>query len=284
MPRARDESGAASRPEGARQPRRESGLAGEDVEIVRVLDEDPELGRHLASRALASASAAATAPLLRRDEGPTSFVIDEPAPAAHLGLLVLDGVIVRHLSFGQIGTNEFLGPGDLIRPWIRGASRREIAQVRWEVLAPARLAVLDPEFANRVCGWPEITAALLDRAAERADSQALQAALHQAKHVEDRVLLALWHFAGRWGQSGPEGRTITLHNITGEILARFVGARRQAVSSALGQLTDSGAIKREPDGRLILPAEPPQLNTITPGRDRKLSARDRSSDSLGADW
>jgi hypothetical protein len=247
--------------------------------MVRVLDEDPELGRHLSARALALASSAAIAPLLSLDEGPTSFLINEPDTHAHLGLLVLEGLIARHLSFGQIGSNEFLGPGDLLRPWARGGNRREVVHVRWEVLAPTRLAALDQDFANRVRAWPEIAAALLDRAAERSDSQALQAALRQAKRVEDRVLLALWHFAGRWGQIGPEGRIVTLPNITGEVLARFVGARRQSVSTALGQLTDSGAIKRRPDRSLVLPHEPPQLESIEPGRratDRKPRLRMRA--------
>jgi CRP/FNR family transcriptional regulator, cyclic AMP receptor protein len=127
------------------------------------------------------------------------------------------------------------------------------------VLAAARLAALDADFANRVRAWPELAAGLLDRAAQRHDAQLLQAALHQAKHVEDRVLLALWHFAGRWGHVGPEGRIVHLPNITGEILARFVGARRQSVSTALGQLADRGQLKRRGDGAIVLPHQPPQL-------------------------
>jgi CRP-like cAMP-binding protein len=246
--------------------------AHEELAMVRVLERDPELGRDLSPRALKLASAAAVAPLLRRDQGATSFLIDEPETHAHLGLLMLDGMIVRHVSFGQLGASEFLGPGDLLRPWGHRGTRREIAEVSWEALVPTRLAALDQEFAHRVSDWPEITAALLDRAADRSDSQALQAALHQAKRVEDRVLLALWHFAGRWGQTGPEGRTVALEHITGELLARFVGSRRQSVSTALGQLTDCGAIRRRADGALTLPDEPPQLKTIAPGRratDRK---------------
>ncbi len=192
---------------------------------------------------------------------------------------MLDGLIARHLSFGQIGASEFYAPGDLLRPWVRRRDTAELSEVRWEVLAPTRLAALDQEFAHRVRAWPEIAAALLDRAARRSDSQTLQAALHQATRIEDRVLLALWHFAGRWGQIGPEGRIVELPNITGELLARFVGARRQSVSTALGDLADNGAIKRRPGGTLILPQEPPQLERIQPGRratDRKPRLRRRA--------
>ncbi|HEY5316781.1 MAG TPA: Crp/Fnr family transcriptional regulator [Solirubrobacteraceae bacterium] len=239
---------------------------GAQVEMVRVLDEDPDIGRYLSGRALTLASSAAVAPLLRVAPGPTSFLIDESATHAHLGLLMLDGLIVRHLIFGQIGANDFLGPGDLLRPWLSRGDSSEVVHVTWEALGPTRLAALDQDFANRTRAWPEIATALLDRAAERSDSQALQAALHQTRRVEDRVLLALWHFAGRWGQVGPEGRIVSLRNITRELLARFVGARRQSVSTAIGNLMATGAIRRLPDGSLVLPREPPQLEHIAPGR------------------
>jgi CRP-like cAMP-binding protein len=246
--------------------------------MVRVLDEDPELGRYLSGRSLELASSAAIAPLVRVEAGPTSFLIDASATHAHFGLLVLDGLIARHLSFGQIGASEFLAPGDVLRPWLTRGEGTEVVHVTWEALGASRLAALDEDFANRTRSWPEIATALLDRAAERSDSQALQSALHQTKTVEDRVLLALWHFAGRWGRVGPEGRMVSLPNITGELLARFVGARRQSVSTAISQLTATGAIKRSPGGVLILPREPPHLEHIAPGRratDRKPRLRNR---------
>jgi CRP-like cAMP-binding protein len=249
-----------------------------DAEMVRVLDEDPELGRYLTGRSRELAAAAAIAPLLRVEAGPTSFLIDASATRAHFGLLVLDGLIARHLSFGQIGASEFLAPGDVLRPWLNRADSTEIVHVTWEALGPSRLAALDQDFANRTRAWPEIATALLDRAAERSDTQALQAALHQTRRVEDRVLLALWHFAGRWGRVGPEGRIVSLPNVTGELLARFVGARRQSVSTAIGHLASSGQLKRLPGGTLVLPQEPPQLEHIAPGRratDRKPRLRDR---------
>ena len=260
--------------------RRGSSAAGDgSVEMVRVLDEDPELGRYLSGRALELATSAAIAPVLRVQAGPTSFLIDVSETRAHFGLLVLDGLIARHLSFGQIGSSEFLAPGDLLRPWLNRGEGTEVVHVTWEALGTSRLAALDQDFANRTRSWPEIATALLDRAAERSDSQALQAALHQTRRVEDRVLLALWHFAGRWGRVGPEGRIVNLPNVTGELLARFVGARRQSVSTAISQLAATGDIKRMPGGTLILPREPPHLEAIAPGRratDRKPRLRHRA--------
>ncbi len=242
--------------------------------MIRVLDEDPELRRYLPEGALKLASAAAIAPLHTLEPGATSFLIDEPLTHAHLGLLALSGLIARHVFFGALGAVEFYGPGDILRPWTRRVD--STAQVRWEVLATTRLAALDQDFANRVHAWPELAAGLLDRAAQRSDSQALQAALHQAGRVEERVLLALWHFAGRWGESGPEGRTVRLPNITGEVLARFVGARRQTVSTALGLLADRGELRRNPDGSLTLPRQPPQLEAIDSGRAARSTSRVRT--------
>jgi hypothetical protein len=241
-------------------------LAGSETAMVRVLEEDPELGRYLSESALPQARAAAVAPLLVLIPGAKSFLIEEAAAHGHLGLLVLDGLIARHVSFGQIGSTEFAGPGDMLHPWLLRNDPVADVDVRWEVLASTRLAALDKDFASRVRGWPGLVAALLDRTAERSDAQVLQAALHQARRVEDRVLLALWHFAGRWGQTGPEGRTVSLPQITGDVLARFVGARRQSVSTALGALADRGAVIRRPDGSMLLPQPPSELDTIAHGQ------------------
>ncbi|MCA1709207.1 MAG: hypothetical protein LC808_40375 [Actinobacteria bacterium] len=125
---------------------------------------------------------------------------------------------------------------------------------------------MDRDFASRIRAWPELAAPLLSRTAERSDTQVLQAALHQPKRVDDRLLLALWYFAARWGRTGPEGRTVSLSNVTGELLARFVGTRRQSVSTARGNLRDRGDVIRRPNGSLLLPRPPAGLTTIARGQ------------------
>lgn len=229
------------------------------IEMVRVLDHDPDLGRHLSARALAPASSAAIAPLLSLARGAPAFATDGPPPRGHLGALVLDGLIAMHVSFGQIGSTEFIGPRDLMRPWSM-SDTVDVFKARWEVLVPTRLAVLDHDFATRVRPWPELSAALLDRYTERLASQLLQSALRQVRRVDDRVLLALWHFAARWGQVTAEGRIVQLPHITGEVLAHIVGARRQSVSTALGALSARGAIDRRADGSWVIHDKPHQLD------------------------
>jgi CRP/FNR family transcriptional regulator, cyclic AMP receptor protein len=246
--------------------------------MVPVLDEDPGLGSHLSARALTSARHAAIAPLLELDPGPAHFRIEGPATRGHLGLLVIHGLLARFVSHGSLGSTEFVGPGDAVRPWIVPAHAPDV-RVRWEALTSARVAVLDRGFADRVRPWPEITAVLLDRSSSRIQSQLMQAAIRQAKRVEDRVLLALWLFAGRWGQVGAESRTLTLP-VTGKVLAQIVGARRQSVSTALGALQTRGAVERLGQSTWRITQAPRELRTIEPGRrdsDRQLvSPRSRT--------
>lgn len=236
------------------------------VEMVRVLEEDPELGEHLSGDALHAARAQAVAPILKLGAKPWAHLIEGDATHGHLGLLVLDGLIARHMRFGEMGSTELLGPGDVIRPWRRPQGATNAVELRWEVLSPARLAVLDREFALRIGPWPEIVAMLLERGSARADALQLQAALRQAVRVEDRVLLALWHFADRWGEETTEGRTITIPRLTGAVLASIVGARRQSVSSALGALADREVVKRGSSGTWTLTQRPPQPGEVVVGR------------------
>jgi CRP/FNR family cyclic AMP-dependent transcriptional regulator len=226
--------------------------------MVRVLDEDPSLAAGLPARERPAAVAAAIAPLVRADVT-KSLALGEPAAAAHLGFLVLDGLLARHVAIGQIGSTEFFGTGDLLLPGVPLDDGSHTTEVRWEALAPARLAALDHDFARRIRSWPEIPAALLARSAARADAQLLQSALRHAARIENRVLLALWHFAGRWGHVSTEGRVVSLPNIPHEVLARVVGARRQSVTTALGRLRRDGAIERREDGCWVIRMTPVEL-------------------------
>ena len=48
---------------------------------------------------------------------------------------------------------ELLGPGDLLHPWERDHTEPFVAGARWDVLEPARLAVLDRRFAAVIGRW-----------------------------------------------------------------------------------------------------------------------------------
>ncbi len=168
------------------------------IEMVRILEEYPGLGSDLPPGARYPASAAAIAPVRSFAAGTRMFYRDGLPPRGHLGLLVLDGLIAVHVSFGEIGAIEFLGPCDVLA---MGRVRNvAMADAHWETLTSVRMAELDRDFATRVRPWPELATALLDRYSERLASQLLYAGTRQVRRVEDRVHIALWHFALRWGQ------------------------------------------------------------------------------------
>jgi hypothetical protein len=241
------------------------------MEMVRVLDADPGLAGALPPAELGRARAVAVARVLHLKRGIYLRLLGDGTAKGHLGLLVLDGLIARHLSFGEIAAPELLGPGDLLRPWTRASASGEVTQVRWQLLNDVRVASLGQEFAARIAPWPELTAALLDRIAQRADSQVLLAALRQARRVDSRVLLALWYLSGRWGEPEGSGRRLSIQRLTGETLARMVGGRRQSVSTALGHLADRGAIRRNYDGTLTILEPPPEL--AAPGPPVQIAPR-----------
>ena len=97
--------------------------------------------------------------------------------------------------------------------------------------------------------WPEIFAALMDRAARRAERLVVTQAIAHLTRVDDRLLALLWLLAERWGRVVPGGVLVSLR-LPHRTLAGMVGARRPSVTTALGQLMARGAIERRSDGAL----------------------------------
>jgi hypothetical protein len=177
-----------------------------------------------------------------------------PAPrraATHLGLLILEGVVLRRVTLGGRKGAELLGEGDLLQPWVGQMPYDTLeAEPGWEVLEPTRLAILDRRFATRVSPWPEITAALVARVMDRARMLAFQ---HVASHIpglEGRLLALMWAFADRWGRVTREGVVIPLR-LTHATLAELVGASRPSVSTAVARLAREGVLIRTAAGWLL---------------------------------
>jgi CRP/FNR family cyclic AMP-dependent transcriptional regulator len=81
-------------------------------------------------------------------------------------------------------------------------------------------------------------------------------AVAQLPRVDTRLLIAMWHLSERWGTVRPEGRVLPGF-LSHELLGWIVGARRPSVTTALGQLSQKGLVKRQPDGTWLLGDEPP---------------------------
>jgi CRP/FNR family transcriptional regulator, cyclic AMP receptor protein len=229
-------------------------------DVIALLEADPDLGRGLDGARLASARREARAAVLTLGRGPWDPDGDVFTLRHGFGLLMLDGVIVRRIGPRRRGGAELLGPGDLMRPWDADADAGTLTSLptTWRVIEPARLAVLDQRFAARVAAYPEIAARLMQRGLERARAVLVQMAIAHHARIDDRLALALWHLADRWGRVTPNGVAISLR-LTHELLADLVAAQRPSVTLSLQHLERDGRIARR-DSSIFLLGDPPDLD------------------------
>jgi CRP-like cAMP-binding protein len=109
--------------------------------------------------------------------------------------------------------------------------------------------------------------ALFARSARRQRGLAVRLVVNQLVRLEDRLLLALWALAERWGRVTPDGVLVPM-GLTHSALARLVGARRPSVTSALGDLARDRLLERTEDGWLLR-GDPAHL--VDPVTERLLS-------------
>jgi CRP/FNR family cyclic AMP-dependent transcriptional regulator len=218
---------------------------------VRLLDVDPELGDDLEPRARESAlrdlvAATETIPIGAWNPLQT---LGERRPIG--GLLVLDGLVLRDLELARRASTEVLGAGDLLRPWdAPGGGDTLPATVRWQVLDPLRLAIIDERVLLSAARHPSVLGMLMDRGTRRAQRLAIRSAVNQLVRLEDRLMLTLWALAERWGRVTPGGVLVPVA-LTHSALARLVGARRPSVTTALGVLARDRALERTEEGWLV---------------------------------
>jgi CRP/FNR family transcriptional regulator, cyclic AMP receptor protein len=224
--------------------------------FVHVLDHDADLRGVLpeAERMRARQHAvAALAELPAGDWEPHA----SPIATAELGLLVLDGLLIRDVTLSGARCGELIGPGTLLRPADdRGTDAPMRHQVAWQVVEPARLAVLDAHFLRVAAHWPALMTALLARTTERAQDLALLVTIHSLKRVDVRLLAFFWQLADRYGRVTADGVLVPLP-LTHRQLALLVGAQRPSVTSALGTLSARGRLRRDDRGHWLLAGEQP---------------------------
>jgi CRP/FNR family transcriptional regulator, cyclic AMP receptor protein len=222
-------------------------------ETVALLDADPDLAVGLQPQDLDAARARAIASVIaidavRWDPGAIAHAADE----GWIGLLLLEGLMLRQVTVGKRSSCEIFGPGDLIRPWDADGDYNPLTiAVAWPVLAPTRLAVLDTGFSLRIARWPSITGRLVGRVAQRARYLTLSQAVTHLPRAYARLLMLFWLLAERWGRVGPRGVHVTLP-VTHDVLAMLAGAHRPTVSIALKRLSDAGLLTRERPDRWLL--------------------------------
>ncbi len=220
-----------------------------------ILREDPELRQAVNPSQRDQAIRQCVARTMRIARGRWSAG-GQAAIGGGIGLLVLEGLLIRRVGIdGRFGA-ELLGEGDLLRPWQGEEAEPTLSRTTgWRVLEPTRVALLDVQAARRLAVYPELTGHLVGRALERARNLAINMAIvHQAR-VNVRLQMLFWHLADRWGRVRREGVVLPLH-LTHAVLADLVAARRPTVTSSLTELSRQGVVRPSGDGWLLC-GEPP---------------------------
>jgi CRP/FNR family transcriptional regulator, cyclic AMP receptor protein len=226
----------------------------------RVLAEDPGLGALLEGDRLGAAHAELAGASFAAEMGEWDVTPFRHAGPAQVGLLVTQGFLAREVVLQDQVSAELVGPGDVLRPWEdRDPSELPRLQVRWNVLSPCRVLLLDSRFASRLREYPEITAELLRRMHERATRLATTQAISQLTNVDRRLMALFWHVAERWGYVTGEGVVIPL-TLSHSLLAHMVGARRPTVTTSIARLAARQEVTRQRDGTwLLLAHDAPDL-------------------------
>ncbi len=222
---------------------------------ARLLQADPDLGRHLPTGSVTALSPQLVAEVMQLPLGEWRPARSEPHPG-HLGYLVLEGLILRRTGINDARSGELISHGDLIRPWVEDPI--SFSDVEWRVMEPVRAAILDRRVAESLCASPELSAALLDRLTVRTRSLAIYAATENIRGLEDRLVALFWHLAERWGRR-EENMVVVPIRLTHETLGVLVGARRPSVTTALGALAKRGALERRNQGEWVLHGLPPAV-------------------------
>jgi len=222
-----------------------------------LLDLDPDLGADLSPDRFSRARAELVVRVVRLPRGEWAGHGLSSISHQNVGLLMLDGVIAREVVLEDTVSTELLGAGDLIRPWAGGEDPQLLAnEVRWQVLADARLAVLGRSFAVAVGRFPEVYGVLLDRLCAHAQRLATTQAIAHLNSVDRRLLALFWHLSERWGRVSSEGVIVPL-TLSHRLLAEIIGARRPTVSTALKELELGGRLLRRDDATWLLTGDPP---------------------------
>lgn len=224
-----------------------------------MLDVDPSLGAGLDRFRLEGARERALAQVALIRLGRWS-----PPVAAHeheadtLGLLVLEGLLTRHIALGGQETVELLAPGDLLQPWQPDSAAVALVpgEARWNVLSPTRLAVLDRRFELAVAPYPELLAAIVGRGVQRGRSLLARLAIAQVHPMADRLLLLFWHLAERLGRT-QHGSVVITGPLSQDLLACLACARRSPVNRAVGELAERGLVTRGRKKSWFLSGHPP---------------------------
>jgi CRP/FNR family cyclic AMP-dependent transcriptional regulator len=222
--------------------------------VCHVLLEDPDLAEGVPAGRREQVANACTVREIQLPPGP--WAVPETLAWEGIGMLLVEGLLIRRAGIeGRFGA-ELVGRGDLIRPWQGESGSLTLPlSTTWVATEPTRLALLDQRFAVLLGRYPTLAGRVLARAVRRARHLAVNMAIvHQAR-VDVRLRMLFWHLASRFGRVRGDGVIVPLR-LTHALLAELVAARRPTVTSALSALAKEGSVRLIDDGWL-LPGDPP---------------------------
>jgi CRP-like cAMP-binding protein len=227
-----------------------------------VLREDPGLGERLSGERRTAAEGACLADGLELETGEWRPDVDADRARGGYGLLVLDGFVLRRVGQEHRFGAELLGSGDLVRPWQHdGEDVLLPLRTEWIVLTPARLAVLDWDFAVQAAPYPEVATELSARFLQRALQLAVSLAIVQHPRIATRLRMLLWHLGERWGKMRADGVYVCVP-LTHAVIADLIAARRPTVTTAISHLRARDELRREDGGWLLRGGPPPELDGL----------------------
>jgi CRP-like cAMP-binding protein len=224
--------------------------------VSRILAVDPELTDGLIGERLEDAVRECVAGTCHCRAGPWSPGEEIGDMRFGIGLLILDGLIVRQVGVAGRFGGELLGDGDLMNPFHPHDMGTSLPRTgKWRVLRDSQMAILDSEFVTRASRYPEVVSALLARALTRSRHIATNMAIVQQPRIDLRLHMLFWELADRWGVVRQDGIHVPLQ-LTHAMLSDLVAARRPTVTKALGELAQRGAVIWT-GSDWLLPGEPP---------------------------
>lgn len=229
----------------------------EGTSRISLLDVDRELAVRLPPQEVQAAREALRVPVSALAPGGWEPAADWAHEAGAIGFLLLEGFIVRDVELVERHASEILGQGDLLLPDVEGEEAPVPFAVRWTVVEPARVVLLDREVTAAIGRWPELVATVAARGVRRAQWLAVRQAIGQLIRIDARLLALFWHMADRWGHVEADGVVVPLR-LTHEVIARLAGAQRPSVTIALGELAERGVLLRRADRTWRLSGDPPE--------------------------
>lgn len=227
------------------------------TEYVCLLDALPDAVRVMDEDEVQRARSELLAPVIVHPEGDWPTPVEEVFDPMAMGLLVVEGLLARHVRLGETTTTELVGPGDVLRPPdLEGGEPKFPAGIEFTVLEPSRLALLDRDVTAAVCRFQPVVTAIVTAAARRSFGLAELLALSHLRRVDARLIVLFWQLAYRFGRVQADGVSVPLR-LTHETLGRVVGAQRPSVTTALNQLEAAGRLSRREGGGWLLHGEPP---------------------------